>query len=127
MSARTEFLVSHSSVAAQAQRASLRQCAPQCWQCSFSVQDGDPDIAAHFPQTRIVAGYVQLSWVEYLVEHCVPEQKVVGIADVKFRSQIQPPCEVLVELKIDQAQQGAYFRLLVGEEEKTLGQLRLSA
>lgn len=80
----------------------------------LNVTLDDPEIAAHFPQKPILAAYKQIALLESLFK-----EKLVGVRDMKFKSQIVPPCEVIIEIE------GNKFEIKVADKIKTSGKLIL--
>ena len=65
---------------------------------SFKVEKEIPDLDLHFPNNTLIAAYLQLIWVEYLVEKTFQRKKIHRIVDVKFNSKITPLEEINVNL-----------------------------
>ena len=87
-------------------------------QLKFRLEIEDPEIAAHFPNKPIVSAYIQMNWIEFLHFH-TNAKPLKGLKDVKFKSQITPPCEV--EINLDQS--SLKFEIIVGKIIKTSGKL----
>lgn len=81
---------------------------------TFKIGTADPEINAHFPNNPILAAYKQ---IELLESAC--NKNLVAIKDVKFKSQITPPCEI--EIAVNENK----FEIKVAGEIKTSGKLIL--
>lgn len=80
----------------------------------FQIDLNDPEISAHFPGKPILAAYKQVGLIESMLK-----EQLVGVKDVKFKSQITPPCEVEICI-VDNK-----FEIKVGGEIKTTGKVIL--
>lgn len=80
----------------------------------FQIDIDQPEIAAHFPSQPILAAYKQINFLESIYQ-----DRLIGVADVKFKSQITPPCEIEIILNNNT------FEIKVAGQVKTTGKLIL--
>jgi 3-hydroxymyristoyl/3-hydroxydecanoyl-(acyl carrier protein) dehydratase len=83
----------------------------------FEVDLENPLVAAHFPGKPIIAAYMQMEWVERLCQKA--GLSVHGVRNVKFLSEIVPPCEVTVAV----GKESGAFTIEVAGEVKTKGKV----
>ncbi|HMO17696.1 MAG TPA: hypothetical protein PKA63_05685 [Oligoflexia bacterium] len=91
----------------------------------FYLEDKLPGISGHFPGYPLAPGYLQLLWVEFLLKKINPYAKISAIKDVKFKGEINPPCEVSVLLKLNIDSSELEFKIMVLNATKTSGILKL--
>lgn len=107
------------------QQAHCLQLDETSWQLSFDIDESVPGVKEHFPQMPLIAGYMQLIWVQQLIMEACLEHSVNRIIDVKFSGQITPPVSVIVSLDLNLDAGRARFEIADTEGVKTKGFLAL--
>lgn len=83
----------------------------------FNIDLKDPEIAAHFPKRPILAAYKQMNLLNEVIRK--NGKKLLGLKDVKFKSQITPPCEVEICIA------DKIFEIKISNQVKTIGKIIL--
>lgn len=97
----------------------------------FTIDDSLPGIKDHFPGYPLVAGYMQLIWIDFLCHEAFPSSRVEEVIDIKFKAKIVSPASLNItiypESLIKQVQNiGVYsFKIEDASEVKTQGKLRI--
>ena len=94
------------------------------WVASFFVDDAYPGVSAHFPKLPILAGYMQLYWVELLLKRIAPTLRIEKIIETKFSGRIVPPVEVTISLTVQR--QDATVRFTIADTDGVKSQGRLT-
>jgi len=66
---------------------------------SFVVSESLPDIKDHFPEVRLVAGYYQFIWINYLIDKTFKNKYISQIIDTKYKEKIVPGDEISISLE----------------------------
>lgn len=101
----------------------MRETHADHWVASFLVNDAYSGVSAHFPKMPILAGYMQLGWVELLLKRIAPTLRIEKIIETKFSGRIVPPIEVIISLTLQRQEGTVSFTLADVEGVKSQGRL----
>lgn len=92
---------------------------------SFSIDETLPGVSSHFPQQPVIAGYMQLQWVESFLAEIAPTLRIGCIRDAKFLHPLLPPAQCQLRVFISAEQHLLQFSLNQGSNTLTKGALDL--
>lgn len=64
----------------------------------IDISPEDGELPEHFPGSPVVPAYMQLQWLEQILDSKIPALQIKRFADVKFLQAINPPQSVVVEV-----------------------------
>lgn len=120
MSGATHYLVGMSLAVA------MQETSKDQWVSSFSLDNSVSGISAHFPNKPILAGYLQLSFVENFLKQVAPSWRVEKIIEAKFSAQIAPPVEITISITLMRCDRMVRFSISDSSGVKTQGRLGVS-
>ena len=93
---------------------------------SFTLTNKLVDILDHFPGEPIVAGYMQLIWLEHLMCKVVGSVVAFDVLDIKFIHKISIPSVIKIEMSWDV--ENTIYRFILSDEfeVKTKGRLKIT-
>ena len=101
----------------------LEPVSSSSWRFSFAVDSEVPGVEAHFPQMRLIAGYMQLLWVSEALSRISTQLQVSRIVDIKFSGQIPVPSQVTLECELSEDSSTLKFSIFDQDGIKTKGRV----
>lgn len=101
----------------------ITETAQNNWVASFLVDDSFPGVSAHFPSMPLIAGYMQLSWVEILMSKVAPTLRIKRIIETKFSGKLVPPVELSVCMELRRQDETLRFSIADADGVKSHGRL----
>ena len=87
----------------------------------FSIDESLPGVSSHFPQKPIIAGYMQLQWVESFFAQIAPTLCISSIRDIKFLQPLLPPADLKIRLLLSAERNSLQLFLTQGSVTLTKG------
>jgi len=97
----------------------------------FTIDDSLSGVKDHFPRYPLIAGYMQLIWIDFLCHEAFPGCRVGEVIDIKFKAKIVPPALLNISIRSDfftedeQAKGVFSFFIEDASEVKTQGKLKI--